>query len=220
MPQFEAGQQSANIEITVTPLVNWVWLGFGVLALGTLIAVLPETAFAFAAARVPDAVKAATASMILLAVVTPAAVQAQDGSGLVARSAERRELEEKIICMCGSSGCVRATLANCPMRPACHGHTAQSAEIQSQLDQGKTVDQVLAAFVGKYGQAVLAVPENKGFNILAWALPYVLGALGLVMILLTARRWSRPAAAVAGGADTRIDPGLDARLDDELRNLD
>ena len=58
MPQFEAGQQSANIEITVTPLVNWLWFGFGVLALGTLIAVLPETAFAFASARVPDAVKA------------------------------------------------------------------------------------------------------------------------------------------------------------------
>ncbi|HEY9463964.1 MAG TPA: heme lyase CcmF/NrfE family subunit, partial [Vicinamibacterales bacterium] len=61
MPQFEAGQQSANIEVTVTPLVNWLWLGFGVLALGTLIAVLPETAFAFAAARVPEGVKAATA---------------------------------------------------------------------------------------------------------------------------------------------------------------
>jgi hypothetical protein len=40
------------------------------------------------------------------------------------------------------------------------------------------------------------------------------------MILVTARRWSRPAAAVAGGGDAQIDPGLDARLDDELRNLD
>jgi cytochrome c-type biogenesis protein CcmF len=222
MPQFEAGQQSANIEITVTPLVNWVWLGFGVLALGTLIAMLPDTAFAFAATRVPAGAKAATASMLLLAIVSPAAVQAQDGTGLVARSAERRQLEEKLICLCGSSGCVRATLANCPMRPACHGHTAQTAEIQTLLDEGKSVDQVQAAFVEKYGQAVLAVPENKGFNVMAWALPYVLGVLGLVTILLTARRWSRPAAAVAGGGggDTQIDPGLDARLDDELRNLD
>ena len=32
----------------VNPLVNWVWLGFGILALGTGIALLPETAFAFA----------------------------------------------------------------------------------------------------------------------------------------------------------------------------
>jgi cytochrome c-type biogenesis protein CcmF len=219
MPQFEAGQQSANIEVTVTPLVNWLWLGFGVLALGTLIAVLPETAFAFAAARVPEGVKAATASMILLAVVAPAAVQAQDG-GVVAKSPQQRQLEQKIICMCGSSGCVHSTLENCPMRPVCHGHTAQTGEIQSLLNDGKGVDQVLAAFVEKYGEAVLAVPRNTGFNALAWLLPYALGALGLVMILVTARRWSRPVAAVAGGGGSPIDPSLDARLDDELRNLD
>ena len=219
MPQFEAGQQSANIEVTVTPLVNWLWLGFGVLALGTLIAVLPETAFAFAAARVPEGVKAATASMILLAVVAPAAVQAQDG-GVVAKSPQQRQLEQKIICMCGSSGCVHSTLENCPMRPVCHGHTAQTGEIQSLLNDGKGVDQVLAAFVEKYGEAVLAVPRNTGFNALAWVLPYALGALGLVMILVTARRWSRPVAAVAGGGGSPIDPSLDARLDDELRNLD
>jgi len=219
MPQFDAGQQSANIEITVTPLVNWLWLGFGVLALGTLIAVLPETAFSFAAARVPEGVKAATASMILLAIVAPAAVQAQDG-GVVSKSPQQRQLEQKIICMCGSSGCVHSTLENCPMRPVCHGHTAQTGEIQSLLNDGRNVNQVLATFVEKYGVAVLAVPPNTGFNALAWLLPYALGALGLVMILVTARRWSRPAAAVAGGSESQVDPGLDARLDDELRNLD
>ena len=219
MPQFDAGQQSANIEITVTPLVNWLWLGFGVLALGTLIAVLPETAFSFAAARVPEGVKAATASMILLAIVAPAAVQAQDG-GVVSKSPQQRQLEQKIICMCGSSGCVHSTLENCPMRPVCHGHTAQTGEIQSLLNDGRNVNQVLASFVEKYGVAVLAVPPNTGFNALAWLLPYALGALGLVMILVTARRWSRPAAAVAGGSESQVDPGLDARLDDELRNLD
>jgi hypothetical protein len=40
------------------------------------------------------------------------------------------------------------------------------------------------------------------------------------VILLTARSWSRPAAAIAGGGETQLDAGLDARLDDELRNLD
>jgi cytochrome c-type biogenesis protein CcmF len=220
MPQFDAAQQSVNVEVTVTPLVNWLWLGFGMLAIGTLIAVLPETAFAVAMARVPETVKAATASMLLLGIVMPAAVQAQDGTGVVARSADQRQLEEKIICMCGSSGCVHATLANCPMRPACHGHTAQIAEIRALLDKQESQDDVLTALVEKYGQVVLAVPKNTGFNSLAWLLPYMLGIAGLVTIVLTARRWSRPVAATAGGGDTQIDPGLDARLDDELRNLD
>jgi hypothetical protein len=146
----------------VTPFVNWLWLGFGVLALGTLIAVLPETTFAFAAARVPDAVKAATASMILLAIVTPAAVQAQDG-GVVSKSPQQRQLEQKLICMCGSSGCVHSTLENCPMRPVCHGHTAQTGEIQSLLNDGKNLDQVLAAFVrstGKRSSRCRAIPAS------------------------------------------------------------
>ena len=68
---------------------------------------------------------------------------------------------------------------------------------------------------------MLAVPRNAGFNSLAWVLPYVLAGVGLVVIVITARRWStRPAAAGAGGADMTVDPALDARLDDELRDLD
>ena len=38
---FDLEEQSASMEIVVNPLVNWVWLGFGVLALGTGIALLP-----------------------------------------------------------------------------------------------------------------------------------------------------------------------------------
>ena len=34
--------QVANLQIDVNPLVNWVWIGFGILALGTGIALLPE----------------------------------------------------------------------------------------------------------------------------------------------------------------------------------
>jgi hypothetical protein len=41
------------------------------------------------------------------------------------------------------------------------------------------------------------------------------------MILVTARRWSRLSRCGGrGGGDAQIDPALDARLDDELRNLD
>jgi cytochrome c-type biogenesis protein CcmF len=220
MPQFEAGQQSANLEITVNPLVNWVWLGFGLLAVGTLIALLPETAFAFAVGRVPDAAKTATASLLLLAIVLPAAVQAQDGApGRTNKTVMQRDIEGKVICMCGSVGCVRSPLNNCPMRPACHGYDAQTAQLQKFLNDGKGQDDILAAFVKEYGTAVLAIPRG-GFNSLSWVLPYGLAGLGLLLLVVTARRWSaRPAAAGAGGVDT-LDPALDARLDDELRDLD
>jgi cytochrome c-type biogenesis protein CcmF len=226
MPAYSVAEQSATLEITATPLINWVWLGFGVLAIGTMIALLPETAFTFAVARIPaNASRAAGMWLILLAVVLPAAVQAQDGGsqsaggGLVNKSTTQRRLEGEVICMCGSSGCVRSTLANCPMRPACHGHSAQTAAIRKAVDEGQSHDVILASFVREYGQQVLDVPEDNAFNRLAWLLPYLLAAGGLVVIIMNAKRWSRPAVA-ASGPGPAPDSALDARLDDELRDLD
>jgi len=54
MPAFDMQAQSATYHVVVNPLVNWIWFGFTVLALGTLIALLPETAYAFAVSKVPD----------------------------------------------------------------------------------------------------------------------------------------------------------------------
>jgi cytochrome c-type biogenesis protein CcmF len=64
---YDTQTQSATLQIVVNPLVNWIWAGFGVMAFGTGIALLPETAFAFAAAKVPAG--AATTMMALFAVL-------------------------------------------------------------------------------------------------------------------------------------------------------
>jgi cytochrome c-type biogenesis protein CcmH/NrfF len=207
----------------VTPLVNWVWLGFGMIALGTLIALLPETVFAFAVAHMPAPARATGALLLPLLLFGAAAAEAQDIRPPDQTTAEQqlqRQLESELICLCGSSGCVRATLVNCPMRPACHGHTEQRARIRELIADGKTHDEIIAVFVQEHGQAVLAVPEDRGFNRLAWALPYVLAGAGLITIIVNARRWShRPSTARAEAMGT-TDPALDARLDDELRDLD
>ena len=106
------------------------------------------------------------------------------------------------------------------MRPACHGYDAQVVQLQKYIEEGKNQDDILSAFVKEYGAAVLAIPTG-GFSSVSWVLPYGLAALGLLMIVMTARRWtSQPAAAGAGGVDIPVDPAIDARLDDELRDLD
>ena len=93
-------------------------------------------------------------------------------------------------------------------------------EISSLVKQGKTKKQILDFYIEKYGsQEPLAEPLDEGFNRLAWAFPYVIGGGALLLVIAIARRWSRPRAAVAG-TDLTLDPDLDARLDDELRNLD
>ena len=149
LPAFDLEEQSASMEIVVNPLVNWVWLGFGILALGTGIALLPEAAFAFAAARIP--INAATASLLLLSLVLwPAAVIAQSGEtvSVTPRSELRRSLENEIMCMCG--GC-NSPMGSCPMRPNCHGYDLQAVSLAGYLAEAKDHDEVLAAFAEEFG---------------------------------------------------------------------
>ena len=63
-------------------------------------------------------------------------------------------------------------------------------------DDGKTREQIVQYYIAKYGsQEPLASPIDTGFNRLAWAVPYVLGAGGLVGVGLVAVRWSRRSGA-------------------------
>ncbi len=219
---YDVASQSATYSITINPLVNWIWLGFGVLAFGTGLALLPERAFAFATARLP-AEAAATTTLLLLLLLVPTAGRAQtapEQGGAVQKSDLRRQLEGDIMCSCGC----RAPLNNCPMGPGCHGLQELNPKLDEFLSQGMTRDQVRAAFVAWHGgQDILTAPIDKGFNRLAWLFPYAIGLTGAVTIGLVARRWSRhdraetDEAAVAGTSEDRA---LRTRLDDELRDLD
>src|SRR5205814_1763758 len=62
----ELGTQTINLEIVVNPLINWVWFGFGILAFGTGIALLPERSYSFALASLPVGEAAAGTVALLL----------------------------------------------------------------------------------------------------------------------------------------------------------
>jgi cytochrome c-type biogenesis protein CcmF len=51
---YNLGDQSASLQVVINPLVDWIWVGFGVLFLGAGIALLPERVFSFATAHVPE----------------------------------------------------------------------------------------------------------------------------------------------------------------------
>jgi cytochrome c-type biogenesis protein CcmF len=221
---YDAGPQQAVYTITVNPLVNWIWFGFGILAVGTVIAMLPERAYAFAVAKVPEG--SATAALVLLALLLPAApVRAQDQSvapeqrsvAPKEKSALQRQLEGEIMCPCGC----RAPLNDCPMGPSCHGLQETVPKLEKMLAAGMNHDQVLAALVAEAGsQDVLMSPIDSGFNRLAWLFPYVVGATGLVGAVVVARRWSRQSVEPPAPAEGSENPELKTRLEDELRDLD
>ncbi len=181
---------SATYAITINPLVDWIWFGFGVMAIGTGLALLPESAFAFAGAKFP-AGAATTGVLLLLMLLPPAPVFAAQhvdnpmAVRIVPRSQLEKDLQGEIICMCGTCG--RKRIGEC----TCSIAADMRAEVATLVSEGKTREQVYQYFIEKYGsQEPLASPIDKGFNRLAWLLPYVVGASGAGMIGFAAFRWS------------------------------
>ncbi|HSL21600.1 MAG TPA: cytochrome c-type biogenesis CcmF C-terminal domain-containing protein [Vicinamibacterales bacterium] len=240
---YDMQTQSATLEIVVNPLVNWIWFGFAIMAIGTGLALLPESTFAFATANVPAG--SVTASMILLGLlllpgaagaggVSATAGAAAESAGaalqhvesaqtvtVVPRSPLEKDLYKSIICMCGTCGRKRVGECTCGLA------AEMREEISGLVDKGMTKDQVFQYYIAKYGsQEPLAEPIDKGFNRLAWLFPYVMGLAGLGLVIGTALRWSRkagqeqPARDASPAVEQETDANLNARLDDELRDLD
>jgi len=217
---YDAEGQSAKLKVKVNPLVNWIWMGVGIMAIGTFVALLPARAFGFAAASVPEG--AATASMIVILLLGSGSValRAQHvpktGAVISSRTTFEKEMQGKIVCMCGTCG--RQRINEC----TCATADAMRAELASLTAKGMTNDQVIDYFVKKYGsQEVLASPINVGFNRIAWLLPYGVGLAGVVVVGRMAAKWSRrrpnPDAHAQAAPN---DAALESKLDDELRDLD
>ena len=86
--------------------------------------------------------------------------------------------------------------------PVCQGLSIQDspselsqqmrAVVKDQLRAGKTPDEVKAYFISKYGEWILLEPKAHGINVLVYALPVLLIAVGLGVIVVAVRKWTRP----------------------------
>jgi cytochrome c-type biogenesis protein CcmF len=221
--------QTATLQIVVNPLINWIWFGFGILALGTGIALLPERAYSFALAKLPvEAAATTTALSLLLAMVVfgGSTLSAQRGMGgpadqniqssYYARNDFEKKMQHDIVCTCGSCG--HATIAECRKDPCMTSHEMR-AELAALIDKGKNRDEIIQAFITKYGgEEMLGAPLDKGFSRLAWLFPYLVGATSAVAIGFAAVKWTRKPDAPTEAAP--LDAALEERIDDELRDLD
>ena len=243
---YDMADQSASFQVTVNPLVNWIWFGFGILALGTGIALLPESSFAFLAARAPPADVGATASgatttLLVLALslgglASPLRAQAPTPESYTTETELEADLQHTLVCVCGD--CPHYTLADCRCAtPPTFRNTADGrqevvsagaaymrGQLREQIELGKNREEILQHFITTFGsQEPLGAPLDEGFNRLAWLFPYLVGGGCLIAVGLVAVRWSRrdtSGNAEAAGSPDTADADLDARLDDELRNLD
>ena len=170
-------------------------------------------------------------AILIVAGVQPAAPvaaapAAQTAALPVALEREARQIEHMLIAPC------------CWNQPVSEHASPASDEVKAQirawLGQGMTRQQVLDAFVERYGARILAEPPNKGAGRFLYLGPWIVfgaSAIGLVVLVrkLTGTRGAAPAAAAASApaAPRSAAPAAEAenrpyeeRLDEELRELD
>ena len=214
--------QSASLQIVINPLVDWIWFGFAVMAIGTGIALLPERTFAFAMAKLPEAATAATTTVALLLVLwlssAPLLAQMAPGTGIMLppKNALEGQMRDEMACICG--GCEHEALSKCPCgqrRP--DARRAAGADRSGQDARGDHLPLHRATTAVSISSGCRSTRGSTGWR--GWS-PTWCGATGLVVVGMTARRWSRKRDDAASEPSAPTDPALEERLDDELRNLD
>ena len=129
-----------------------------------------------------------------------------------------RELEGELIC------------------PTCHTTLDQSnAPVANQMRRliaariaaGDTKSEIKARLVAQYGKGVLAAPQKRGFDLLAWALPLAALLLGAAAVAAAAVRWSRRregpvtvARDQSRNGHSALEPELERRVDEALARFE
>jgi cytochrome c-type biogenesis protein CcmH len=99
----------------------------------------------------------------------------------------------KFMCMCGCN----QVLSQCN-HVGCTVSTAMLKEVDQGLARGDSEDTITQAFVQEFGTKVYAEPPHSGFSLVAWSMPAVYLAIGLVLVLFVINRWrKRPVHAVS-----------------------
>jgi cytochrome c-type biogenesis protein CcmH len=90
--------------------------------------------------------------------------------------------------------------------------------IRELIDQGLTKDQIKDRLVAEYGEEVLAVPSDSGFDLAAWLVPGAAIVVAAVAIFVGLRRWRRRGDGGSAGppAGERVADADAKRLDEDL----
>ncbi|HEY5949520.1 MAG TPA: cytochrome c-type biogenesis CcmF C-terminal domain-containing protein, partial [Kofleriaceae bacterium] len=247
---FDLESKQANFRVYINPLILWVWVGFLILAFGTLVCLIPQ--------RVVDLMqwkpktklgRAADVSIVAgvcVALVLGLASQAhaaapqesggehvpagmgmgQAGGGYAAQNRPTNGTAEKamkeLICPCG---CARQDIHNCDCKTAAdlRGKVIgilAGFDLNTPNGRKQGYDKVMQVFVAEYSESVLATPRSK----FPWLLPSLaaIGALGLLIV--AGRRWiakgKADLAARPAPTTTTADDAFVDKLDDELAETD
>ena len=99
-------------------------------------------------------------------------------------------LGHRMMCSCGCG----QILLECN-HVGCPRSDGMRNELAAGIQRGDSDDLVLQGFVQKYGATILAAPTTKGFNRVAWVMPFLALGIGLAAAIFFIRRWGKMRAA-------------------------
>ncbi len=91
------------------------------------------------------------------------------------------EVTKDLICTCGCG----EILGECD----CEEAARMVVPIRGMIDQGQDRNQILSYFVEQYGEKVLAAPTNRGFNLTAWVIPFVVMGIAIGVVYFVMAKW-------------------------------
>lgn len=143
----------------------------------------------------------------LLAVAAPLAVAAEPRTTLPA-------MEQQVMCVVCRTP---LSVANGPQAEA------ERRQIRELIAEGKSEQQIKDVLVAQYGERVLALPSDDGFNLAVYLVPIAAVASALALLALALPRWRRHARERAAAPAAAV-PALSAedaqRLDEDLARHD
>jgi cytochrome c-type biogenesis protein CcmH/NrfF len=128
-----------------------------------------------------------------------------------------RQIFERLLCQCGD--CQRLPLSTC----GCGWAESMRAEVREQIARGLDVVAIQNDYRDRFGPAAISVPSDSGLDRALWAVPVALISIALPALFFAVRRFGKASAARGPAPEGPVGdprPELDARLDEELRQLD
>lgn len=119
---------------------------------------------------------------------------------------------------------VMCTVCGVPLELALEAPQAEAERdfIRELIAEGKTKDEIKDALVVEYGENVLAIPGDEGFDLFAWLIPIAAFVTAAFAIGIALRRWrgrDGSAEPPAGGAPAADAAGAE-RLDEDMARYD
>lgn len=180
----ESGTEEATVKAYLNPLFNFLWIGTGVLILGTFAALGPlrERKSSLSHIRNTASRAALLLAVMLLSITTPSATAfAQDATPPPDDAVNA--VAEQMYCPV----CEGVPLDACETK-ACQ---QWREDIRERLARGWTNEQIKAYFVEQYGIQVLEAPPARGFSLLVYLVPAGGLLAGAVLLGKTIYTWTR-----------------------------